>query len=110
MFSIYDSKAKAYLPPFIMHQAGMAIRVFADCLNDPGHQFAKNAGDYTLFHIGSYDDNTGKVLPEKSNVSLHNGLELIRDDYQDNPDQDELQLQPEFNQIQKTNSEDHSNA
>ena len=77
MFAIYDSKAHAYLPPFIMHQTEMALRVFGDCINDLEHQFGKNPGDYTLFHIGEYDDNKGKVTTQKLNISLANGVELI---------------------------------
>ena len=76
MFAIFDSKAHAYLPPFIMHQKEMAIRVFADCINDLGHQFGKNPGDYTLFHIGEFDDNKGTVKTQL-NISLANGVELI---------------------------------
>lgn len=77
MFAIYDSKAKAYLPPFIMHQREMAIRVFSDCINDLSHQFAKNPGDYTLFSIGHYLDTTGVVAPDKTQLSLGNGIQFI---------------------------------
>ena len=76
IFAIFDSKAHAYLPPFIMHQKAMAIRVFSDCINDQGHQFGKNPGDYTLFHIGEFDDNKGTVKGH-INISLANGVELI---------------------------------
>lgn len=89
MFAIFDSKAHAYLPPFIIHQKEMAVRIFADCVNDNSHQFGKNPADYTLFHIGEFDDNSAKI---KSilNTALANGLELIDTPFA--PDQADLPL------------------
>lgn len=69
-FSVYDSKAKAYLPPFFLHNTGMATRIFQNCANDPTHTFGANPGDYTLFHIGSFDDNTGTLEALKTPISL----------------------------------------
>lgn len=76
LFAIHDSKAQAYLPPFIIHKNDMALRVFADCINDRNHQFGKNPADYTLFNIGEFDDNKGAVT-KGLNISLANGVELI---------------------------------
>lgn len=75
MFTIYDSKAEAYLPPFVMHQEGMAIRVFSDCVNDTKHQFGLNPQDYTLFRIGMFNDLKGRV-DSGAPISLGNGLEF----------------------------------
>lgn len=57
-FSIFDSKAEAYITPFAMKSLGQATRAFEDSANDPNHQFNKHAGDFTLFHIGTWDDQT----------------------------------------------------
>jgi len=76
MFTIYDGKAEAYLPPFFLHQIAMASRVFSDCINSKDHQFSKHPEDYTLFHIGSFDDNTAKITSFTA-VSLGNGVELV---------------------------------
>lgn len=56
MFTVFDSKAEAYLPPFYMHTVGEAKRSFADTCNNTEHQFYRHSGDYTLFHIGSFND------------------------------------------------------
>ena len=80
IFSIHDSKAAAYLPPFIMHKTEMAIRVFSDCVNDQGHQFGKNPADYTLFEIGIFDDNKAKIESQTPKISLVNGVEVISPD------------------------------
>lgn len=70
MFTIYDSKAEAYLPPFVLPEKAMAIRSFSDCANDPTHAFYRNPGDYTLMHIGTYDDATAKISTLKTPISL----------------------------------------
>ncbi len=76
MFCVHDVKAKAFLPPFFLHQDGMAVRVFTDCVNDPKHSWGAHPADYTLFRSGSFDDCTGKLLPEEP-VSLGNGVMFV---------------------------------
>jgi len=60
VFTVHDSPAAAFLPPFYFATVGMAIRAFTDSVNDPGHQFAKHPNDYTLFALGTYDDSNGQ--------------------------------------------------
>ena len=76
MFSIYDSKAKSYLPPFHMPNDAMALRVFQDCVSDPSHAFGKHPEDYTLFHLGHFDDETGIIFCELVE-SIANGITLV---------------------------------
>lgn len=57
IFTIYDSKAETYMDPFCAKTKGEAVRMFTDTCNDPNHQFYRHAEDYTLFHLGTYDDN-----------------------------------------------------
>ena len=64
IFTVFDQKAKAYLPPFFLPRPEMALRVFTDCVNDPTHQFGKHPADYTLLQLGDYDDDTREVLTE----------------------------------------------
>lgn len=61
MFSVYDSKAKAFLPPFFMPVDAVAKRTFSDCANDPRHAFCMHPEDYTLFALGTFDDNNAAV-------------------------------------------------
>jgi len=75
IFTVFDSKAKAYLTPFFLHEDGMAIRVFSDCINDKTHMFGKHPEDYTLFNIGSWNDDKAKFLTNNP-ISLGNGLEF----------------------------------
>lgn len=61
IFTIYDSKAGAYLPPFFLPTVPMATRVFGDCVNDPTHQFSKHPLDYTLVHVGQFNDQNADI-------------------------------------------------
>lgn len=75
MFTIHDTKAKAYLPPFFLPEEGMAIRTFSQCINSKEHQFGRSPADYNLFLIGTFDDTTATV--SLANVqSLGNGVEF----------------------------------
>lgn len=78
IFSVYDSKAEAYLPPFFVASKGAAIRMFSDACNDVGHNFFKHAEDYTLFELGEFDDLTGNIHVLKAHVCLGGALEFLR--------------------------------
>lgn len=75
IFSVYDEKAEAYLQPFFALTKGSALRAFADAVNDPKHEFARHAADYTLFQIGFFDQETGFVESERP-VPLGNAVEF----------------------------------
>lgn len=77
IFAIYDSKAKAYFPPFFLHAAAVAKRTFADCVNGQDHTFSKNPADYTLFEIGEFNDQNAQITI-KTLTSLGNGVEFLQ--------------------------------
>lgn len=77
IFTIYDSKAKAFLPPFFLPEQGMATRAFADCISSDEHQFGKHPSDFDLFYIGEFDDNAGKLHPFEVRESLGNGVMFL---------------------------------
>ncbi len=75
-FSIFDAAAEAFLPPMFMDTKGMAIRSFADAVNQEDSAFGRHAGDYTLFYIGSFDQLTGSfegMVPD----SMGNALQFV---------------------------------
>ncbi len=77
IFSVYDIKAKAYLPPFFMPRIDLAIRLFSNSANDPGHAFGANPEDYVLFHIGCFDDDNAKIKTQTPN-SLGIAIEMVK--------------------------------
>lgn len=74
MYAVFDVKSEAYLQPFFFKTHGLAIRAITDCVNDENHQFCKYASDYTLFHVGIFDDSNGSF--ESVNKSLGNFVEF----------------------------------
>ena len=79
MFTVYDSKAEAYLPPFNMASKGEAIRAFADCVNDNKHSFSRHPADFTLFLLGSFDEASASITALSTPQSLGVAIE-----YKDN--------------------------
>lgn len=61
IFATFDNKAKAYNQPFFMLNTDMAIRSFTDAVINPETQYHQNPLDYTLFHIGQYDDENAQI-------------------------------------------------
>ena len=76
IFTVYDSKAEAYLPPFFMASTGSAMRAFEDSIHDTTTQFAKHPEDYTIFELGTYDDATATFELCKTPISLAKAIEL----------------------------------
>lgn len=74
IFSIYDSKAEAYMQPFFA-QEGVAKREFGNLVMDKGHAIGKHREDYTLFYMGSWNESTG-VIDGINPRSICNGLDL----------------------------------
>lgn len=58
MFTIYDSKAEAYMAPFFMKSNGEAIRSVISAVNDPQSNLNKYAEDFTLFELGVYHEDS----------------------------------------------------
>lgn len=75
-FSIHDTKAGAYLPPFNLPTTEMAIRTFTDTINDENHPFNKHPEDYTLFQISEFDDENGTITPLQTKKPIGNGLDF----------------------------------
>lgn len=55
VYSVYDSKAEAYLPPWTAQSDGLAIRNFEDAIRQEGHAFRRHARDFSLFRVGTFN-------------------------------------------------------
>lgn len=63
IFTVKDTKVGSFLNPFFSHHAGTAVRALERCLVDPTHDFALHPGDYDLYELGYFDDETGVITP-----------------------------------------------
>lgn len=74
VFAVYDSKAETYKNPFMTLSKGEARRAWGDVANDKNNDIGKHPEDYTLFHIATFDEETGKyenvVAPESMGVAI----------------------------------------
>lgn len=61
VYSIFDSKVQAFLPPFYMRTDGEARRATVSASMDPSQNFHVHAADYTLFCLGEFDDESGQI-------------------------------------------------
>ncbi|AXH75175.1 MAG: nonstructural protein [Microviridae sp.] len=77
VYTIFDSAARIYLPPFHLHADGEAVRAFRDAANSPSHYVGQHPADYTLMRIGSYDDSTGMYIMLEGFENLGNALEYV---------------------------------
>ena len=73
IYTVYDNKAEIYKHPMFVLNNAAAIRSFTDIRNNPETDVYKHPEDYSLFHIGSWDDNDGKLTtnPPKHMISAH---------------------------------------
>ncbi len=59
IFTVHDSKAEAYITPFFASNKAVGLRMFEQAANDESAQFHTHAGDYTLFELGTFDQDRG---------------------------------------------------
>lgn len=80
VFSIYDSKAKAWLQPFFATNSAVAIRMFERAVNDENTDFNRFAADYILFEVGAWSEHDGDLLNLATKLSLGVAVEFLKGD------------------------------
>jgi len=63
--SVYDVKSGNYDRPLAFVTLGEAERSFADAVKDPNTLISKHPADFRLDCIGSYDTESGELIPSK---------------------------------------------
>lgn len=82
VYAIYDSKADAYMQPFFQDTHGLALRTFEEATKQKDHIIAKYPADFTLFHLATWDDQTGNIAPMDTPISLGVAIEYANTDLQ----------------------------
>lgn len=70
IYAIYDNKADAFMQPYFAGTAGLALRIFADNVNNPDTMLNKHPNDFCLYEIGVFDDATGNIENYTENHNL----------------------------------------
>lgn len=79
-FSVFDSKAELFVQPFFSPTIATACREFGEACNNTDQNFHKHSGDYTLFHIGHFDQNSGTFIPIEAKTNLGLAATFINKD------------------------------
>ncbi len=80
IFAVYDSKAETHLLPAFIKNSADALRGFADAANNPEHPFCKYPADYTLFELGTYDEDAATFVIHEAKLNLGLALEYVKKD------------------------------
>lgn len=80
IYSIYDKKSQTYSLPFYAPSAEVACRVVINSMIDKRVDFYLHAEDYSVRHLGSFDQQTGDIFPsEIINVKTCEELAIVAD-------------------------------
>jgi hypothetical protein len=63
--AVYDKVGECFANPVLVPTAAAAVRSFTDQVNQNGSDLNKHAEDFQLWELGTFNDNTGEMVPEK---------------------------------------------
>lgn len=76
-YTLYDSKALTYSPPFYCTAHGAAVRMVMDLAADPNTSVGRHPADFTLYCVGMFNDAVGGLLPSDSREHISDVLPLV---------------------------------
>ncbi|AXH74133.1 MAG: nonstructural protein [Microviridae sp.] len=78
VLSVYDRAAMAFGRPVFSNSVGAAMRSFQDECNraEPGNDMQKHPKDFDLFHLGSFEDGSGRFDLFESPKALAHGAQM----------------------------------
>lgn len=68
LYSVFDVVANSFASPFLSPNDRVATRSFADLVKDPQSRVHHNPADYSLYIVGTFDDESGIIESEKKFV------------------------------------------
>lgn len=78
IFSLFDKKACAYTQPFFYHQVGQAVRALDGIVNNKETNVNKYPEDFALYKLGTYNDNSGKIVSLNEPEFLNNAVDFLK--------------------------------
>lgn len=76
-YSIFDNKALQYHPPFFASTDASAVRSVRDLVDDGNTTVGRHPGDYVLYAVGEWDDQTGRFAPLAPLVHIVDAISLL---------------------------------
>ena len=77
IMAVYDKATEAFMRPWNAQSKGQASRMFADEVRREGTDLNTHPEDYTLFHIGNYDDQAGMLEPMEP-TRVISGIDVLQ--------------------------------
>lgn len=78
IYAIYDSKATMYAPPFFVNNDEVAKRTLCHTFANVGRcPLTEYPGDFSLFCIGEFDEDTGDIAGLGCKENLGTVLEIV---------------------------------
>lgn len=77
VYTVYDSKAEAYLFPISYQSKGQAVRAFSEAANDKNSNIGKYPEDFTMFELGEFDDVDCSFKFHKAPVAVGVAIEYL---------------------------------
>lgn len=78
VYTIYDTKVEAYLPPLFMKSKGEFLRAFAEAANNAQSPIGKHPQDYVAFEVGTWNDEDAKFDIYVAPMSLGVAIEFVK--------------------------------
>lgn len=75
VMAVFDVKARSYARPFYVAHVDVGVRTFAEAANMPGEQICMHAEDFSLYHLGSWEDETGKFITASQPILICSALQ-----------------------------------
>lgn len=81
IYTLRDEVAQFYLPTFPMKTEGEAIRAMLTTAKNPETQFHSSPADFTLYEIGTFDDNSGQyeMYQDKKRLGSIQDLQAVKE-------------------------------
>lgn len=77
--AVHDRALDAYNRPIFVPTLGAASRMFLDEVNRKDSESNKHPEDYDLYHLGTWDDATGKFVNALEPKQIARGKDVITD-------------------------------
>jgi len=78
LYAIKDVKANCFLTPFTSENDATASRALGGIVNDKQSMFGLHPEDYVVYHVGSFDQQSGSVVGEPTPVYAFSCTQLVQ--------------------------------
>lgn len=77
LVTIYDTVARAHMPPSAVRTPEEGVRVFEATVKQQGSRFADHPEDFILYHVGEWDEIEGVLIPLDKHIKLATASDFI---------------------------------